>query len=433
MATTGEPEPAAKGKSVAKAKPARKAKATGKAKQPETAGSRPEFTIFMNLPAELRRMIWQLALPRRVVDLGNFVAVQGYTYKMGRGYDGSFENAGIQGRRTTKGVDPPVPVIAAVCRESRAVTFETGKLFLIKRGSMVYGGVLAGPQYAWFDPARDVLHLSVRSEVNEFDFRYEGGDRDERNEQHFSCMVHAHHSWWPHFAEVPGAARRMSIFLHTKPKDPRACVKLVNLMMRDSELFPQRRDPLVVIQHITVRHYNHVDMEDPLVRDFAEDGGALVSLEDFDELSGFLAKYLPPKEKLKRRRRLGKGDKEEVTINGLADICRSRQAHAQFVDLSRFNLMKRWLIGGYCIMHGIGSPTGIGNSLINPSLVPIPWEEGWDWDSGFDFPWCHEVFEAMPMPKMDLSVLVRICMHKKGDAETGWPHSSMPHSFKYLR
>ncbi|KAK3332573.1 hypothetical protein B0T19DRAFT_416046 [Cercophora scortea] len=73
---------------------------------PSPTTSTPSFPQFTLLPAELREQIWHLALPRRTADLREI--------RHGRSYIG------------IRNVKLPVPQLAHVCREARAVVLRLG-------------------------------------------------------------------------------------------------------------------------------------------------------------------------------------------------------------------------------------------------------------------------------------------------------------------
>ncbi|CEJ93353.1 hypothetical protein VHEMI08946 [[Torrubiella] hemipterigena] len=73
-----------------------------------------EFTLFPLLPLEIRRMIWKLCLPRRVIDIAGVVRGDG-------GYYGRCEPRRAKGERNGS-----PPRILSVCREAAQVAREMG-------------------------------------------------------------------------------------------------------------------------------------------------------------------------------------------------------------------------------------------------------------------------------------------------------------------
>ncbi|KAI2473326.1 hypothetical protein F4781DRAFT_380015 [Annulohypoxylon bovei var. microspora] len=112
-----------------------------------TINDRPQFPQFRRLPAEIRLMIWDLALPRRMV------CVRGYRYN-----DEQIIYA--QYRFISKSLPPSV---AHVCRESRGVACQSGRLVSIRNIKALPSR--SPPSYptkiswAWFDSSRDSLYL----------------------------------------------------------------------------------------------------------------------------------------------------------------------------------------------------------------------------------------------------------------------------------
>lgn len=105
----------------------------------------PKFTRFPELPAELRRRIWGYCLPHRIVeiDLPRDDAVK---------RDDQFESSSLRNTQP--------PIITRVCRESRAVAFETGDVMGEDSDPHDHGQLPVGfHSDRWFDPARDTVHL----------------------------------------------------------------------------------------------------------------------------------------------------------------------------------------------------------------------------------------------------------------------------------
>ncbi|KAH8820703.1 hypothetical protein F5884DRAFT_58522 [Xylogone sp. PMI_703] len=105
-----------------------------------------EFPLFPNLPLELRRTIWRLCLPRRIVEI-----------------DWPDNRTGLircDMRRGSR-LNTRYPIITRVCRESRTIAFENGHIMEKDRD----------PRTAswqpwsffpdrWFDPTTDIIHMN---------------------------------------------------------------------------------------------------------------------------------------------------------------------------------------------------------------------------------------------------------------------------------
>ncbi|KAL4971511.1 hypothetical protein BDW66DRAFT_165119 [Aspergillus desertorum] len=108
-----------------------------------------EFHFFPKLPPELRLEIWRLCLPHRVYELDNpfnevvYIQLPYFPCTLQ-------DTAYINGRE---------PVVALVCREARAVAYETGHIFEPKRDDPVTWAASTS-LYQWLDPARDAVHLN---------------------------------------------------------------------------------------------------------------------------------------------------------------------------------------------------------------------------------------------------------------------------------
>lgn len=99
-----------------------------------------DFTLFPELPSEVRRAVWRAALPRRLVPLALPQAI---------GYDDSGDEAPRQRRRRRRLVPP---VVARACREARSVAFEHGRLW--------FDGGAPGEDQVWFDPSVDTVFVN---------------------------------------------------------------------------------------------------------------------------------------------------------------------------------------------------------------------------------------------------------------------------------
>lgn len=143
------------------------------------------FYLFPRLPRELRDAVWRECLPHRVaeidiplglVSLGVWLPGRDADVwdEDGRTVHGDQEGRGCYMEQTTR-INSAPPVITRVCRESRMVAFETGRLLRHDPGRhgmqlrRRVGGQRrrrgGGPDIDpfvdqhWLDPARDVVHL----------------------------------------------------------------------------------------------------------------------------------------------------------------------------------------------------------------------------------------------------------------------------------
>jgi hypothetical protein len=103
-----------------------------------------------NLPAEIRRMIWRLCLPSRILPM--LEQYQHHRY--------SEEHHGLQHvcPVTSNDLQLRPPIITRVCHESRSIAFETGAIYV----SCEMSANLADDppcRLTWFDPTNDVLEL----------------------------------------------------------------------------------------------------------------------------------------------------------------------------------------------------------------------------------------------------------------------------------
>lgn len=106
-----------------------------------------DFTLFPQLPLELRQAVWRYCRPqRRVIELDtpNQVGVETYCRLM-----------------RTSFINRHAPIITRVCRESRAVAFENGSMinndYQDKAPGWVSGTTL---EYRWFIPGVDIVYLN---------------------------------------------------------------------------------------------------------------------------------------------------------------------------------------------------------------------------------------------------------------------------------
>ncbi|KAI1104422.1 hypothetical protein F4804DRAFT_307238 [Jackrogersella minutella] len=176
----------------------------------------PRFSQFRKLPAEVRLMIWDLALPRRILCLE----------ETDREYDersfGSYKFA-------SKSLPPAV---AQVCRESRAVACQSGGLMSI-RNARVYPETSSKkplwcqPQWGWFDPNRDSLYLQpVTNHLRSLDaisdltncakhITLDCGSTKAGFSEFFYCLFSPHH-----FPQLKGIDLVGAVYVQPERSDP---------------------------------------------------------------------------------------------------------------------------------------------------------------------------------------------------------------------
>ncbi|KAH8799801.1 hypothetical protein F5884DRAFT_811279 [Xylogone sp. PMI_703] len=124
---------------------------------PETSTSQlpSQFHRFGQLPFELRRCIWKLCCPHRIIDLDRTPSPLELSLKI------SCQTAetSIRNRR--------LPVVTRICRESRAVFFERDPGFNQEKLNKLLEPTSEGFDYFFkdmngFNPSTDVVHLNVR-------------------------------------------------------------------------------------------------------------------------------------------------------------------------------------------------------------------------------------------------------------------------------
>ncbi|KAI1411769.1 hypothetical protein F5Y13DRAFT_165000 [Hypoxylon sp. FL1857] len=110
----------------------------------------PRFPQFMRLPPEIRFMIWELALPRKILCLEEI--------------DRDTEDHSFASYQFV--TSSPPPPVAQVCRESRTVACRTGRLMPIRNAVVYPPDITPGKmpswcrtQWAWYDPSLDSLYL----------------------------------------------------------------------------------------------------------------------------------------------------------------------------------------------------------------------------------------------------------------------------------
>ncbi|KAI0850100.1 hypothetical protein F5Y00DRAFT_233608 [Daldinia vernicosa] len=101
------------------------------------------FPQFRRLPLEIRAMIWDLAIPNRILGLDEDLDIAGvYHFK--------------------PGLSPPS--VAHVCKEARSIACRSGRLVSIRNYWEDQQG-MPRPAWSWYDPSRDSLRLCIGSLV----------------------------------------------------------------------------------------------------------------------------------------------------------------------------------------------------------------------------------------------------------------------------
>jgi hypothetical protein len=122
----------------------------------------PAVLRVLQLPFDLRRHIWKLCIPHRVVDIDKVwndypvMAGQRKLYMMGWKTD-------CQGLFQTSQRNSCAPIITAVCRESRDVYFEgrVQEYKLSESASDEFLHFVEDQRIQWFNPATDIINLNV--------------------------------------------------------------------------------------------------------------------------------------------------------------------------------------------------------------------------------------------------------------------------------
>lgn len=106
-----------------------------------------EFPQFKRLPPEIRAMIWDFAIPSRILGLTKGCSV--YYFE--------------------PGLSPPS--VAHVCHEARSIAFRRGRLVSIRNSrecphiDPMYEPDIPRPAWSWYDPSRDYLRLRTQTPV----------------------------------------------------------------------------------------------------------------------------------------------------------------------------------------------------------------------------------------------------------------------------
>lgn len=113
------------------------------------------FHVFPELPSELRLAIWRLCLPHRVSELD--IPLADIVFNVGPGLPMPCE------LQHTTYLNGRPPILARVCRESRAVAMENGGGFRFYNPDLPMHARWNSSNSvtdAWLDPARDSVHLN---------------------------------------------------------------------------------------------------------------------------------------------------------------------------------------------------------------------------------------------------------------------------------
>lgn len=112
------------------------------------------FILFPNLPPELRRLIWLECLPkRRVFELDS------------PGFHLKYPKCVRYNWSTLESMRPPV--ITCVCRESRGVAFETGRVDGPDTNYFKEWGLCYPWYIQWFDPTTDLIAMHWTPEAHD--------------------------------------------------------------------------------------------------------------------------------------------------------------------------------------------------------------------------------------------------------------------------
>ena len=119
-----------------------------------------EFSLFPQLPVELRQDIWRCCLPSRVWEMT--YANKNIIYCLPDDWKGPWP---CELRHTTL-INKSPPLISRVCRDSRSVAFETGSILpddFDRRPPEASWMSWADVRKTWQDRARDAAHLNWTS------------------------------------------------------------------------------------------------------------------------------------------------------------------------------------------------------------------------------------------------------------------------------
>ncbi|KAI2783087.1 hypothetical protein F4815DRAFT_459807 [Daldinia loculata] len=113
------------------------------------------FPQFKRLPLEIRAMIWDLAIPNRILGLrGEFL------YNVDDDYSVYHFEPGLS-----------PPSVAHVCKEARSIACRSGRLVSIRNSrecpyiDSMYEEDISRPAWSWYDPSRDSLRLHTKTLV----------------------------------------------------------------------------------------------------------------------------------------------------------------------------------------------------------------------------------------------------------------------------
>ncbi|KAI0007542.1 hypothetical protein F4779DRAFT_497816 [Xylariaceae sp. FL0662B] len=130
--------------------------------------SSPRFPQFRRFPPEIRSMIWDFAIPGKILEIRELKCPAGQE-----------DDAIVEAEYEFVPRRPP-PSIAQVCQESRAVACRSGRLVSLNnlRPETDASGNTSSwwedKQWTWFDPSRDTLYLNLRCHRLGHNFAFSG-------------------------------------------------------------------------------------------------------------------------------------------------------------------------------------------------------------------------------------------------------------------
>ncbi|KAL6857692.1 hypothetical protein ACO1O0_005134 [Amphichorda felina] len=118
------------------------------------------FPLFVHFPPEIRREVWWLCLPRRVVEIDVAPDMDGYFFWEPRERRIGIRPPGSQicDQWSCAEANGAMPLIAQVCREAHEVAVENGQVYAGEPSPRCIGNL-------WVQPGMDVLNLTYLREV----------------------------------------------------------------------------------------------------------------------------------------------------------------------------------------------------------------------------------------------------------------------------
>lgn len=218
-----------------------------------------DFLYFPRLPAELREHIWRYCLPNRICELTQPIA--NVVFEANDDDDGEEGPLPCNLWRTTYMNSRP-PLISRVCRESRAVCFESGSLITDwheqqpPEAKWISWLDLDMP---WRDRFRDAAHLNWHSAYEpEYDhdgdpLRYLGWEATRLRGGDASLMINYLHKFFGFTNSVDlGFATALASFDPDLPVDSPPSDELERVENSDLEILLQHPRWLVVVRVIVV-------------------------------------------------------------------------------------------------------------------------------------------------------------------------------------